>query len=781
LLDHLNQPTTTLTETPVAVTPPPVEYCPPFTAILKKLRRSYLSFYLLALAIIALVAITMAYQFRPTMYLNFGGGYDAPYLDGWGDEVRPAQTQANDDEQTDSKAAPLDPTVGQRKFLPEPINKSYRWTKSRSIVLLPGAGAYPSQITLKAGGSPFYPGGQTLQILLNGKPFQQIELKPGVPQDYRFNFGAEWYQGGNLAVELRLTNLGAPARPFQDAIYQQSLLDATDSKGTINLDRADQLYKRELSQYSEGAKVYGLWLEAQTGVSGLVMPDLRVLLTLAMSAVLLFGILVYCGVSKNIAFGVGITLVAVFTLLIAVWRLEIALFATRLMLVMFLTALALPLLDWLMPRLFRHWQLQLPLKIFQILLVMFAIGMILRGGGVVYPQTIVIDEPYHIERINRVLNEPNGIMRLYNSKEDSKVPGHWSSQAIIPYSPFTYFYLAPIAALPLEREISVNLFMALLDAVRVFIIFGLAVVLGLGVKAGVIGAGLYLLMPLTWLLNSWGNWPTTFSLWMAVLYVFLALVYFQKLHRKRIWIGLTVLLTLTNLDYAVTMVFMGMLLGLWALSLIIFPGRKTPELRRSGWLILASTVTAGVAAVAIYYWQFIPDLAVTLTSFGSSFQEGEGLGLAPRTFFEYLGVYANNLFVRYGIGLYMLVALGAFVWLVINHRGYAYPTEPHRKRENFNYSSFILHPSSLVLMGAWLANFIFWGAAQWKIDMVDKHVWFITPLLVVMAGWAIIQLWENRQPPIARYTVQIIIIGTTLWLTYSAIAMWIYRIFFKRH
>lgn len=775
MLEHLSKEATETAEASQAVDVKE-RYCPPFSAIFQKLRRSYLSFHLLALALVAIVTLTATYQFRPVLHVNFGGGYDSPYLDTWGDEVRPAQERVTDSEQTDSRTEQTDPAFGQRKFLPEPLNESYRWSKQRSIVLMPGGGAYPSRLTVRAGGSPFYPDGQKIQILLNGKDFKQIEVKPGVPQDYRFDFGAEWFQGGNMAVEFRVTNIGAPDRKLQDAIYQQARLDATDTRGNINLDRAERLYKYELANFSEGAKLYGIWLEPQANTSGFIMPDWRVLITLTLSVMFLFGILAYCGVPPRLAFVISILLIAGLGLLVAVWRLEIALFATRLMMVMLLTALALPVLDWLIPRLFRHWALPLPLWAFQVLLVMFVVGMVLRGGGVVYPQTIVIDEPYHMERINRVLNEPNGIWRLYNSKEDSKVPGHWGSSAIIPYSPFTYFYLAPVAAIPfIERDISVNLFMVLLDALRVFIIFGLAVVFGFGVKAGVIGAGLYLLMPLTWLLNSWGNWPTTLSLWMGVLYIFLALVYFDKLNRKGVWLGLAILLTLTNLDYSVTMVFMGMLVFMWAMCLIIFPGSKTPALRHTGWLLMANAVTAGIAAVALYYWQFVPDIAGTLVSFGSSFQEGEGLGLAPRTFFEYFGVYANNLFFRYGIGIYTLVALVVFGWLILTQSG-----KRQAVSEGFG-SSFILHRSSLFLIGAWLVQFLFWGVAQWKIDMVDKHVWFITPLLVVMAGWAIGQLWEKLQPPVARYSVQIIIIGTTLWLTYAAMAMWIYRIFFKRH
>jgi hypothetical protein len=764
LLEHLNKEVETPAEKPGV---PVVEerYCPPFSHILKKLRRTYFSFYLLALAVITLLAVTITYQFHPVMQVNFGAGYDSPYLDGWGDEVRPAQEIRADNETGDSRSEQIDPTSGQRKFLPEPQNENYRWTKQRSIVLMPGAGAFPSRLTIRAGASPFYPDGQKLQILLNGKEFKQIELKPGVPQDYRFDFGT----GGNLAVEFRITNNGAPDRKLQDAIYRQAVLEATDSKGVVNLDRADRLYKNELNNFSNGAKLYGIWLEAQTGASGFIMPDLRVLVTLTVAAVLFAAILAYCGVAQRLAFVICLVLVASFGLLVAVWRLEIALFATRLMMVIVLTAIALPVLDWLVPRLFRHWALSLPLGAFQVLLVMFAVGMILRGGGVVYPQTVIIDEPYHIERINRVLNEPNGIWKLYNSKEDSKVPGHWGSSAIIPYSPFTYFYLAPVAALPIEREISVNLFMALLDALRVFIVFGLAVVLGLGVKAGVVGAGLYLLMPLTWLLNSWGNWPTTLSFWLAVLYIFLALVYFRKLNHAGIWVGLTVLLTLTNLDYSVTMVFMSMLVFGWALGVIIFPGRKDARLRRNAWLLLTSAVVAGVAAVAIYYWQFVPDIAGTLTSFGSSFQEGEGLGLDTRTFFEYLAIYANNLFLRYGIGLYVVVSLVVFVRLIAQH-GDTENTEITKNQSQ-----------NLWLIGVWLVNFLFWGVAQWKIDMVDKHVWFITPLLVGLSGWAIVQLWEKLQPPVARYSIRVIIVGTTLWLTYAAIAMWIYRIFFKRH
>jgi hypothetical protein len=417
-------------------------------------------------------------------------------------------------------------------------------------------------------------------------------------------------------------------------------------------------------------------------------------------------------------------------------------------------------------------------------MILFLVGMVIRGGGTLYPQTVVIDQPYHLNVISKVLDEPGGLFKVYSDKDPSKVPGHWTASGIIPYSPFVHFYLSPIAALPIERAVTVNLTNIFLDATRVLLIYALALALGASVGAALVGAALYLLIPSTYLLNSWGNWPTTVSFWMALLYLVLVLVNYERLNKRGLWLGLTVLLTLTMLAYSVTMVFMGMIIYIWAAGLFWFTGRKDPAertlARRNAKLVFAQVNIAAIAAVAIYYWQFIGDIIPTINSFDSSLTSGQGLGLEERGFFSYLGLFTNHVFISYGVGVFLLLALAVLVWGIRDKNS----AQPELQLNTTDHTV-----AKKWYAWGWMVMIFFWGVAQWKVDMVDKHVWFTIPLIAALAGTAMVNLWQGipalvrngKNTVVAQWAGRLAVAVLVGWLSYSAMSLWIYRIFFKRH
>ncbi|MEI7556726.1 hypothetical protein [Candidatus Chlorohelix sp.] len=727
----------------------PPRYNPRPGAIFNKVRHTIINRFSLILLFLSIVAFSAAYQARPIIYVNFGGGYDTPYLDNFAGEVRPNKIinqveDTSDMPHGDVSATTNDPGIVfsiSGKPLPEPVKENYRWTKLRSIVLLPGVGAYSGKLTLYAAASPLYPQGQKVVVLLNGQDFATFEVKAGAPQRFEYKYEATRFQGGNMAVELRVAALGT-----------------TDPN----------IYSDSKSYYRDGMKLYGLWLEPEGG--SLALPDPKTALLLTVASMFFFWLLVYSGVKHSLSFGISAVFVLALAVVLAVWRLELAIFTTRLTLVLVATGLALLVFDLVLPRLFQRWNLPLPGYVWTTLLVIFVAGMVLRGGGTLYPQTLIIDQRWHLNVINRILDEPGGIAYEYSNKADSLVPGQWNSSAIIPYSPFTHFYLAPFAALPIEREVTINLISIFLDASRIFIIYALGLALGATINGALAGAALYLILPSTYLLNSWGNLPTTISLWLAVLYLTVALVNYERLKRPRIWAGLTLLLVITNLAYSVTMIFMGMVLYGWAAGLFFFSGRKDKQARENGKLLFLSATVAALGAVAIYYWQFIGDIMPTLNSFGQDFSKGKGLGLDERGFFEYLSVYLGNLSTTYGVIATLVLGLIGAVFLSKMGKGSA-PL-----------------PARFWFVWGMAANYLLWSIAQWKIDMVDKQVWFIAPLALALSGQVIVTIWSNLGA-IARFSNsavwklagKLLVSFVVIWMSYSAFSLWIYRIFFARH
>ncbi len=748
-------------------------YCPSLTEIGRKLQWAALSWWGVAVVGLALLVVVVAYQAHPATDIKLGGGFDTPYLNlsenGFGMPIQMQPVEPSQDEgETSGRNSPPSPQKVDKLTAPEETALDYRWTRQRPILLLPGVGASPQKLTLVAAGSPLVEAGQRIEVLVNGQAFSQFDLKPGAPVSKVFEIGADRIGGGNLTVEMRVTALG----PVNEKL-------AVQYPGTYRL--YDQRDGRNFYEGGAGFKLYSARLEPSAGASSWTIPPLSVALAFIASAWLIYWGLAYCGVAGQWAFGAAALLAVAGGLALAFGRLALTIYTGRLFLLLVVTALILPVLDWAIPRLLRHWQLPLPAWVWQILLVLFLVGMLGRGGGVLYPQMEVIDAPAHLKEINITLHEPNGFFKEYfdRSRELSKVPSQWESDAVIPYSPFVYFYLAPVAALPIEPYVSVNLFNTTLDALRVFIIFGLAAALGAGSRVSLLATGLYLIAPSTWLLNSWGNWPTTVSLWLGTLYLLLVLVGWRKLGQPTTWLGATAVLLLTMLGYTVTAVFMGMLLYGWAFGLYFFAGRKDQLARRNGRLIFASATVAALLAVLMYYWQFIGDISKTLSSFDSSLSSKGSLGgFGDRTFPYYLGLYANHVTFRYGVGALIVVALVVFGWLLFSKRprqGDQYALDSSAPNETALRS-----PAHLWLYSTWLAVFMLFGLAQWKVDMVNKQVWFVLPLAVVLAGLGLDWFWQRYKTPALLWVSRAVVAALVAWTTYAALALWIERVFVKR-
>jgi hypothetical protein len=761
-----------------AATPPLLErYCPDLLEIRAKAWKALKSPFGLAILALSLVVVTLAYQARPTYDIKLGGGFDTPYLNqtegGFGRPVatRVAPAEAAEGESNSRENAQAAATLA---TAPEETNLSYRWTRERPILLLPGIGAAPARLTLQASGSPLYTAGQQVEVLVNGQPFSNFELKPGPAVIKTFDIPASRLNGGNLALEMRVKPLGQPDTAL-----------ITRYPGTfIAIDKQNG---QTLYQGQTGFKLYTARVEAAPGAAGFVLPPVSVLLAVAVSSWLLYFGLAYAGVRRDWAFGAAAACLVALGLILAFGRLSLTIYTGRLAILLLVTVLMLPVLDWLVPRLLRLWKLPLPKWAWQALLVMFIIGMIGRGGGVLYPHTEVIDAPYHLREINNILNDKGGLLagmvHEFQNKALSKVPDQWGNQAVIPYSTISYFYLAPVAALPVDPAISVNLFNALLDAFRVFIVFSLAATLGAGTRASVAAAGFYLIIPCTWMLNSWGNWPTTVSFWLSTVYLLLALIYWQRLDKLWPWLLTTFVLILTMLTYTVTAVFMGILVGGWGLGVFLFGGRREKADRRPGLFLLASVAAASVFSILFYYIQFLPDLTATLGAFDKSLSEKGSLGaFGDRPLDFYLGLYADHVFFRYGAGIFIVAALVVYAWLLFNRKPQAGEAPANRElleSDEANLAA-LRRPVHLWLAGMWFFIFMFFGLAQWKVDMVDKQVWFVLPLVAALAGVGAVWTWQRFKTPALYYGTRLIITGLILRTTYSALTLWFDRVFIKR-
>jgi hypothetical protein len=625
---------------------------------------------------------------------------------------------------------------------------SYRYATDRSRVLLPGAGARNSTLVIDAGRRPDGVA-QPVQVIVNGIALGQFTPGAGIAE-YRFPLPANYYSYGDLTVDL----ISTP--------------QLVEGKGN--------------NQVPYGPQIAGVHAVAEGG--GLVKPPLWTLVAWLVIGPMVYFLIRRLGLRPPVAAGVALALLAVGAAAVAAQRLDFAIFAPRLAFLLIVAYLLLIVSDLTVPRLFARGGVAIEERTWRWLQLIALFPLALKLGGAAYPQLVVIDEPWHNQRFEQVLT--GRFMEIYRPTAGgiSELPGQWGMQGQIPYPPFLYVFGLPFYLWPLGKEISFNLWSVLLDCTRPLLVFFLARRLGASVRASLIGAVVMGMTACTFLLHSWGNWPTTVSQWCALLFIVLLVARFDDLRRPWVFAGLLALLTVTMLLYTVTAVFIGMLLVIFIGALLWRGGAAA---RRQLLPLSGLLVGASLLAFFAYYVQFVgPILTQTLPSFGSSLGEGESLGITRDPF----TVYASKYFVRlfnYGVLFSLLLApLGAWRLLRGEHNRLAGP-----------------------LLAAWFAIPLSFFLIGYRIDMVDKEIWFIVPALAVCAGvacdaiivdwrrWAtalwlrfpfskqrqtVSRWWQSVPSRVRQLPLGPAIIALYLaHLTWGGVTLWLFRIMVTRH
>jgi len=665
------------------------------------------SIYPYALALLAVIAVTLAYQVGGDPRVQVGGGYDAPY-------VRAFQ----------GRDVSADGAV------------RWRYATDRSRVILPGAGARDSQLVITAGPRPDGVA-KPVQVIVNGIALGSFTPKPGL-NEYRFPLSAAQYSFGDLTVDL----LSEP--------------QGVQGKGGTPI--------------PFGPQIAGVGI---AGAGGFVKPPLAPLAAWFVIAPAFYFLLRRLGLRAGWAAGTTLLGVILGAMAVVGQRLDFALFAPRLAFLLIVAYVLLVLTDLIVPRLLARGGVELAPETWRPLQLIFFAALVLKLGGVFFPQLFVIDQPWHNQQFEKVLL--GRFLEIYRPGPGgiSELPGQWGIQAEIPYPPFLFAFALPFYLGPLGRDLSINFWSVLLDCSRPFLLFFLARRLGASPRAGLIAAFVLALTPSTFLLHSWGNYPTTASQWGTFLFIVLLVANFRRLRHPAVFVGLLGLLAATMLLYTVTAVFIGMLL------VLLFAGiawRGGTEERRG--LLPLGGILVGASLVAFfgYYVQFVvPLLTQTLPAFTGGLSQGGALGIARDSFATYAGKYVGRLWY-YGILISLLLApLGAWRLLREEHDRIAGP-----------------------LLAAWFATLAFFFVAGSRIDMVDKELWFTLPLIAICAGVAcdtILGWWRERVAPrlaalwspdsgfgrlIPKVGGALLVLYLT-HLTWLALALWYFRIMVTRH
>lgn len=394
------------------------------------------------------------------------------------------------------------------------------------------------------------------------------------------------------------------------------------------------------------------------------------------------------------------------------------------------------------------------------LLLAFFVSYWLKVGGMLYPYFVAIDVDWHIGKVRWILQGQLALVYGTNSplNELTMPLAEWGPEKpVIPYSPFFHIFATSFALLPWPMAFTANMFSALVDCSRVLIIALLARTGGLSERGALLAAALYGLLPVTFLLHSWGNLPTTFGLWWTLMATAFAVVAWNRLHRPVPFSVLTLLLLGSLLFYTVTGVFMGMFVLLFIPILWLRARRDQANQHLVGGLrpfTLAALAALGLSLL-IYYAQYIPPIIrQTIPYMLSLAAEGpESVGVQRPPFGEYLWSYIPHLdyrmwpgdYLYYGLAIPLLFVLPGFVAL--------------RKRVLL-WCAF----------AAWFTVSVLFMLAGYRISMVDKQLFYILPAICIC--WAV---YAERYWSRGRWG-RLLVVIVYLFTLVSAIDLWLIRI-----
>lgn len=695
----------------------------------------------------------------------------------------------------------------------QPLTVMQRRSQSQLVAIIPAELGSAEQLRLRLEpaivGNPDPPPGLV----------DQVELAPA--RTYRWSRGESQIVlpglgRGAWQVDLTVVTRHPNDQPVEAQVYaNDTLLAAIPDSGTARRIRlmvpADLMHNGDLeltlrSQTFEDPRTIGIYvsrvLVLPVDIRGSVplLPPWKTLLygvTLVLSLYACLRLLLHNSVGKSKRAMVvttrnwGSTLLPLVLLLPGGWALAVARYPTSFMLprlaVLALVSLLLilvlrPLLVWIfraagMPAdagppsataeqpsgLLQRWWLSLrrPWPLFiNALLLTFFLSYWLKVGGMLYPYFVSIDVGWHMDKVRWILQGQLPLIYSTNSplNELTMPTAEWGeAKPVIPYSPYFHMFATSFALLPWPMAFTANMFSAVIDCSRVFLIALMVRKVGLSERGAVLAALLYAVLPVTFLLHSWGNIPTTFGLWWTLAATTVVLVAWHQLHRPIPFIGLTLLLLGSLLFYTVTGVFMGMFVLLfipifwWTTSRRTDAAELRAGLRPFG---LAAVVALGLALL-IYYGQYIwPIINQTLPYMASVFTSGpESVGVERASFGQYMFSYVPHLdyrmwpgdYLYYGLAIPLLLTIPGFIAL--------------RNR-----------PLLWSILAAWFTVGLFFMLAGYRISMVDKQLFYIVPAICIC--WAVFaeRYWMRG------HWGKLLIITVYLFTLVSALDLWVIRI-----
>ncbi len=385
----------------------------------------------------------------------------------------------------------------------------------------------------------------------------------------------------------------------------------------------------------------------------------------------------------------------------------------------------------------------------------FAAATFVKVGGILYPHAIIFDQAAHVSRMGWILD--GRFMELYR-------PGYTSYMGDtvglgggqFPYSPLWYLVVLPFHFLGLGLADATNGLSALMDVSKLFPIHLIARVTLGSWRTALYAAALYHLLPMPYFLLSWGNYPTQFGLWAALLVTAFLVVHYERFATRRVfwmWVGLMVLAILSYTVLGAFTITLVTLIGIFGLLQRSGLGRK--RLR----FIVVGMIVAELFCFTIYHVQFaqamVFDTLPAIVSGTADRLDNPLDAQAEARENALANIQANNQFTvgHFTPLVLLLTGLGSLLLLNDGRMRRWWP-----------------------LWAAWLGIFVIYTLlSAYVADMVLKHVFFMMPLVCIWTAACLDRWWRRG------WGGQLAVLTVLLFLAVDVMQRGHFYLLVKRH
>jgi hypothetical protein len=310
-----------------------------------------------------------------------------------------------------------------------------------------------------------------------------------------------------------------------------------------------------------------------------------------------------------------------------------------------------------------------------------------------------------------------------------------------------YLAVAPASILPFDLATLVQWLICAIDTSVVLFAFWLVLRVGASQQAAVAAAFLYAMMPLAFRALSYGILPTMFAQWLAIGLLAFMLASTEKGWRPSSSVLAVLLATLTLLAFPTVALFVTLVV---LLAPICWWIARLGNSHRQGfkWQLYAVLAAAWFLAIVAYYGLYVEPVVASAQALFAPAQEGGTTVKWPGGPLQLVAWTADYL------ASVLPIVLAVVGVLLLYSR---------RRVQG-------MHSRATTLLAIWLAIGPIFMIANYKVDMIGKHLFFIMLPLAVAAGIGVMSL-SRRGVWGGRFAM--LLIGTVAW---QAVVFWVERL-----